>query len=158
MSSRAKSGSGKRILVSPIGMSPGALFSAVQACRAEEAMGEPTLCIVICSEESEKKIDEALQKAEYMGEVKRLTLKNPFGGLPEIERLVNEGRESLEGGEKVIVNITGGTTLMGLTAEKLAATAQGLPCEVRRLGLIDSRPPEQQRTDPYQEGEPLWFD
>jgi hypothetical protein len=56
------------------------------------------------------------------------------------------------------VNITGGTTLMGLTAEKLASKARELPCEVRRLGLIDSRPPEQQRTDPYQEGEPLWLD
>jgi hypothetical protein len=158
MSASSKCEHGKRILVSPIGMSPGALFSAVQACRAEGSMGEPTLCIVICSEESEKKIDEALQKAKYRGEVKRLTLENPYGGLPEIERLVRDGQESLKGAEQVVVNITGGTTLMGLTAEKLAATAQRTSCEVRRLGLIDSRQPEQQRSDPYQEGEPLWLD
>ena len=47
---------------------------------------------------------------------------------------------------------------MGLVAEALAAAARKLACPVRRFGLIDRRPPEQQDTDPYQAGETFWLD
>ena len=56
------------------------------------------------------------------------------------------------------MNVTGGTTLMGLAAEELAATARSLACPVRRFGLIDRRTPERQIAEPYRIGEPFWFD
>ena len=56
------------------------------------------------------------------------------------------------------MNVTGGTTLMGLAAEELAATARSLACPVRRFGLIDRRPAGQQEVDPYRTGEPFWLD
>ena len=56
------------------------------------------------------------------------------------------------------MNVTGGTTLMGLAAETLASTARRLACPVRRFGLIDRRSPDRQMADPYQPGEPFWLD
>lgn len=47
---------------------------------------------------------------------------------------------------------------MGLAAEALASTARRLARPVRRFGLIDRRPPDQQMDDPYQTGEPFWLD
>ena len=149
---------GGRVLVSPVGLRPGVLFSAFQACRREGGIGELAMCLVICSRETEGMIAEASQRAGYMGEVKSLILEDPYGGRPEIERLVKEARRCFVGAGDVLVNVTGGTTLMGLSAEALAVAARKLACPVRRFGLIDRRPPDQQKADPYQAGEPFWLD
>ena len=149
---------GGPILVSPIGRRPGVLFSALQACRVDRGIGEPVMCLVICSRETERLIEEALQRAGYAGAVESLVLADPYGGRPEIERLVGVARRCFIGAGEVLVNVTGGTTLMGLTAEALADAARGLARPVRRFGLIDRRPPEQQDADPYRTGEPFWLD
>ena len=149
---------GGPILVSPIGRRPGVLFSALRACRADEDIGEPVMCLVICSRETEGSIEEAAQHAGYTGAVKTLLLEDPYGGRPEIERLVKIARRCFIGAGRVLVNVTGGTTLMGLTAEALADAARKLACPVRRFGLIDRRPPEQQDAAPYRTGEPFWLD
>ncbi len=142
-----------QVLVSPIGMRPGVLFSALRVCD-----GEPALCLVICSRETEPKIDEARSLAGYDGPVKALCLKDPFGGRAEIDRLTKDARADLVDATKVVVNVTGGTTLMGLVAEALADAARKLACPVRRFGLIDRRPPAEQDADPYRLGEPYWLD
>lgn len=142
---------GGRVLVSPIGMRPGVLFSALQSCRADG--GEPTVCLVICSRETEGSIEEAARRAEYTGAIKRLRLDDPYGGRPEIESLAKKARQLLIGADDVLVNVTGGTTLMGLAAEELANAARRLACPVRRFGLIDRRPPQQQDAEPYRTGE-----
>ena len=150
--------SGRRVLVSPIGMRPGVLFSALQACRTNGDTGEPAICLVVCSHESEELIDEAARRAGYSGGIEPLLLEDPHGGRPEIERLVKATRRHFVGADEVTVNVTGGTTLMGLIAEALAAAARELACPVRRFGLIDRRPAEQQDADPYRTGEPFWLD
>ena len=151
--------SGTRVLVSPMGLRPGVVFSAVHACRSPGGFGEqPTECVVICSQDTRNLIDDALQTAEYQGDLQVLQLEDPFGGQTEIDRLVRRARESLFGASEVLVNVTGGTTLMGLTAEALASEARSLACPVRRFGLIDRRPGERQDTDPYQMGEVFWLD
>ena len=149
---------GGRVLVSPVGLRPGVLFSAFQACRRDGDIGEPALCLVVCSRETEGMIAETSQRAGYMGEVKSLRLEDPYGGRPEIERLVKEARRLFIGAGDVLVNVTGGTTLMGLAVEALADAARKLACPVRRFGLIDRRPPERQDADPYRTGEPFWLD
>ena len=148
---------GGRVLVSPVGLRPGVLFSALQACGAGEDGGEPTLCLVICSRRTEGMIAEALRRAEYIGEVETLLLEDAFGGSDEIQRMVKSARRHFIGASQVLVNVTGGTTLMGLAAEELAVAARSLACPVRRFGLIDRRPPRQQEIDPYRAGEPFWF-
>lgn len=147
---------GGRILVSPIGMRPGVLFSALQSCRADG--GEPAICLVICSRETEGSIEEAARRAEYTSAIKRLPLDDPYGGRPEIESLAKKARTLLIGADEVFVNVTGGTTLMGLAAEELANAARRLACPVRRFGLIDRRPPQQQDAEPYRTGELFWLD
>ena len=147
-----------RVLVSPIGLRPGVLFSALHACRSGGDTGEPTVCLVICSRETEPLIDEAKCRAEYKGAIEPLRLEDPHGGGPEIERLAKATRGHFVGATDVLVNVTGGTTLMGLTAEALAKEARSLACPVRRFGLIDRRPPQDQNADPYRVGEPFWLD
>ena len=79
------------------------------------------------------------------------------GGSDAIRRLTRTARRHFIGVTEVLVNVTGGTTLMGLAAEELAAAARSLACAVSRFGLIDRRPPARQDTDPYQAGEPFWL-
>ena len=93
------------------------------------------------------------------GRVESLLLEDAFSGGPgAIRRLAQAARGHFIGATEVLVNVTGGTTLMGLAAEELAATARSLACPARRFGLIDRRPPEQQDADPYHAGEPFWLD
>ena len=148
-----------RVLVSLIGLRPGVLFSALHACRGHGDGAEPALCLVICSPATEGSIARALQHAEYVGRVESLLLEDAFSGGPgAIRRLAQAARRHFIGATEVLVNVTGGTTLMGLAAEELAATARSLACPARRFGLIDRRPPEQQDADPYHAGEPFWLD
>ena len=149
---------GRRILVSPIGMRPGVLFSALQAYRSDGDGREPGLCLVICSHETAGPIAEAADRAGYWGAVKRLCLNDPYGDRSEIERLTMAARRHFVGAGDVVVNVTGGTTLMGLVAEAVAGTARGLACRVRRFGLIDRRTAAEQEWDPWRAGEPFWLD
>lgn len=145
-----------RILVSPIGRRPGVLFSALHVCRADG--DDPALCLVVCSRETKGLIAEACERAKYDGRVQHLMLDDAYGGVVEVERLAKGARGSLIGATELFVNVTGGTTLMGLAAERLAETARRLACPVRRFGLVDRRGPEQQDAAPYQVGEPFWLD
>ncbi len=148
---------GRRVLVSPIGQRPGVLFSALRACR-KEASEYPALLIVVCSRETESAVGDAQREAEYSGAVETILLEDPFGGVDDIERHAQKARRFFVGAGEVFVNVTGGTTLMGLLAEGLANEARRLACPVRRFGLIDRRPPAQQAADPWQEGEAFWID
>lgn len=149
---------GGPVLVSPIGRRPGVLFSALHACRAAGDGSDPAVCLVVCSSETEELIAEAVSHAEYSGPVKPLRLEDPYGGRPEIDQVVKAARARFVGAGEVFVNVTGGTTLMGLLAEALADAARRLACPVRRFGLIDRRPPAQQDAEPYRAGEPFWLD
>ena len=147
---------GSRVLVSPVGMQPGVLFSALHACR--EQGGDVNTCVVICSRETQDLIAEASRRADFTGTVEPLVLDDPYGGLAELDGLVKEARRWFIGSDRVFVNVTGGTTLIGLAAEKLADAARKLACPVRRFGLIDRRPPKQQDEEPYQVSEVFWLD
>ena len=150
---------GGRVLVSPIGLRPGVLFSALEACRAHGDRAEPALCLVICSPETAGTHAPAFQHAKYVGDVESLQLDDAFsGGAGAIRRLAQAARRHFIGASEVLVNVTGGTTLMGLAAEELAAAARSLACPVRRFGLIDRRPAEHQDADPYHAGKPFWLD
>ena len=152
-------GSSSRVLVSPLGMRPGVLFSALHACRSVGHRAYPGLCMVICSPQTREVIGEALNRTKYRGKVEALLLEDAFGGGPDsIRQLARSAREYFVGASEVLVNVTGGTTLMGLAAEELAATARSLACPVRRFGLIDRRSPREQDSDPYIAGEAFWLD
>jgi len=148
---------GGDLLVCPLGNASGVLFSALKAV-ADETGRPPTSCLVICSEQSQKAIPAATEKAGYTNEIIPLVMANPFGGSDEIKPLIKQAREHLFKAERVFVNITGGTTVMGLAAEKLTEEAKNLARPVRRFGLIDRRNKQEQLDDPYQQGETFWLD
>ena len=150
---------GDVVLVSPVGLRPGVLFSALQACRTHRDCFEPALCLVICSPQTEQTIAQAVHSARFTGRVESLLLEDAFGGgATAICHLARTARKHFIGASRVLVNVTGGTTLMGLAAEELATAARSLACPVHRFGLIDRRPTERQDADPYQAGQPFWLD
>lgn len=151
---------GGRVLISPMGKSPGVLFSAVKACQTEGISEEITKCLVICSRETEGYIEDALRRAGYDARVETLRLEDAFGGgRDEIEHLVQAAQKHLIGATEVVVNVTGGTTFMGLVVEAIGlAAARRFACPTRRFGLIDRRSQAEQIADPYQAGEAFWLD
>ncbi len=144
------------LLVTPIGNRPGVLFSALRACQ-EKCGADPTACLVICSSQSSSQIEEAATRAGFNGEIIRLMLEDPYGGLQEFTRLKQEALLPCFSASEVLVNVTGGTTLMGLAAQELATLARSFARPVRRFGLIDHRPPAEQDADAYQTGKPFWL-
>jgi thioesterase domain-containing protein len=71
---------------------------------------------------------------------------------------VREARRPLVAAQEIAVNLTGGTTLMGLAVAAIANEAQRLGRDVRRFGLVDRRPPSEQDANPYRAGEAFWLD
>lgn len=147
-----------RVLVSPVGQRPGVLFSALRTCLTSGETKGPVTCLAICSRETENFIPEAVSRAGHTGRIEALCLDDPHAGTAEIPGLASAAQRHFIGAQAVFVNVTGGTTLMGLAADELAATARRLARPVRRFGLIDRRPPDQQNADPYQAGVPFWLD
>ena len=138
----------KRVLVSPVGMTPGVLLTALETCRRDERMGEPTLCIIICSDQSQATINEALRDhGGYRGEIRTLIFQDPQAGISELDQITGPAAQLLRDAQEVVINITGGTTIMGVAVEKIASDAQKMArnantsrTTVRRVGLIDRRP------------------
>jgi hypothetical protein len=146
----------QRLLVSPVGRRPGVLYSAVDACRRDGAL--PDACLALVSDETSGLADDALHAAGFSGQVYRIRIEDPYGGATEIERIVREARSRLVTAQEVAVNITGGTTLMGLAVSKIASEAERLARDLRRFGLVDRRPPSEQDADPYRAAEACWLD
>ena len=153
---RVGDGDGGALLVSPIGHRPGVLFSALLACR-ERIGGEPSACLVICSSESADAISEAATQAGFSGRISQLVLEDPFGGVQEFKRLKQEAQGAFLQAGEVLVNVTGGTTLMGLAAQALESLARTFARPIQRFGLIDRRPSQEQVADPYRPGEAFWL-
>lgn len=147
----------RNLLITPLGQRPGVLFSALRATE-QRLHAPPDACIVICSAQTEALATEALQRAGFAGRHHPLKLEDPYGGLKELPGLGKQVRAILVGADHVTVNITGGTTLMGLAAEAIANEARKLARPVSRFGLIDRRPLAEQEADPYQAGESFWLD
>ena len=136
-----------RLLICPIGLTPGVLYSAIKQTG-------PDRLLVICSNESASAIDEALDKAGRELETKTLTMDNAYTGIGEFDRLMTEAAVWLFEADQIRANLTGGTTLMGVLVTRLVQRAQReYQRAVHEFVLIDPRLPEQQRTDPWQLGD-----
>lgn len=141
------------VLVSAVGTTPGPLYSALCACPAD-----PGCLIAICSEETRRHAAEAVTRAGSSAALIPITFVDPVGGTSEIDQVVAAATPHLLEGPEVLVNLTGGTTLMGLTVERIASEAHRLGRPVRRFGLIDRRTSAEQREDPFRAAEPYWLD
>ncbi|QDT31137.1 TM1812 family CRISPR-associated protein [Thalassoglobus polymorphus] len=150
----ALGGSHGNLLLTALGTTPGVLFSALK-----NAPGV-TRCIVICSEQSRLTIESAAGEAGFSGKIKPIQMADPHGGYPEEEKMSFEAESKrwLLESDSVLVNLTGGTTLMGMAVQNLADAARSLNRDCRRFVLVDRRPPDQQRSHPFEKGEVRWLD
>ncbi len=136
---------GERVLITPFGLSRGVLFSAVIQARPERA-------VVVTSLEARAGIEPALARAGVAGlPCEAIVMRDPHYGFAESSTAVaTPGLRALwAASAQVVVNLTGGTTAMAHVAERLGEDALGLGAPVRRIALIDRRPADEQRHEPY---------
>ncbi|MBI4497305.1 MAG: TIGR02221 family CRISPR-associated protein [Chloroflexi bacterium] len=142
-----------RLLVTPLGLSPGVLYSAVQHVR-------PDRVVVITSAEGRQRLPDALAAADVAGlPVVVRELRDPMTGFQEGRALLDgEFRRSLVEASEVVVNLTGGTTVIQYVVEQIAGAARSLGVAVRRVAVVDRRTPEEQRAHPFVLGELVVLD
>lgn len=140
-----------RLLLSPQGMRPGVLFSALN-------VAQPDTCLVICSEASASRIPEAASHASFDGCLEHIVLTDPLGGFDEIDAIAERAHPYLLSASEVIANMTGGSTLMGLILQRLVEDAQKLDRPVKRFALIDRRSSTEQDSNPFVQGDSHWLD
>ena len=142
---------GGRLLISPQGRRPGVLFSALK-------VAQPDTCLVICSKTSASMIPDAAKHADFKGHIEQIKLADPLGGFAEIDTVAERAHGYLLYADKVIANMTGGSTLMGVIVQRLVEDAQKLDRPVKRFALIDRRSTEEQDSDPFVESDCHWLD
>lgn len=137
-------------LISPLGLSPGALFSALYHTR-------PDRLLIITSKEASHFVPEVLTEAgrtdlkPYI-----IVLQDAHQGFDEAGRILSDNEElrrDLIFSSQVVANITGGTTAMQYAAEKLGYQIERVGTVVRRVALVDRRDIIEQRRNPYVVGE-----
>ncbi len=137
------------VLITPLGLSPGVLYSAVLRIRPERT-------IVVTSEEARAGAQAALSAAGLPDhELLTLTMREPFTGYEEVRSLAATIRPAILAAREVVLNLTGGTTAMQYVVEQLGGEARRLGVPVRRVFLVDRRPAEEQRAQPFILGEIL---
>ncbi len=140
----------RRLIVSPLGKTPGVLFSAMRSLNSTADSHD--CCLVITSEQTRSKMNEALDRAGFAGRREMLLFQDPFSGLHERQALRDKATAWILAAEETHVNLTGGTSLMGLLSEEIANKARELQRLASRFVLIDERPHKEQIETPYVEG------
>ena len=141
-----------RLLIAPLGRSPGALFSALRHVQ-------PDSVLVLTSKEAAENLGPALQAAGVSPTTVTTELfDDPYQAFREADRLAERARGILLEASEVIVNLTGGTTALQYLAERLADEALRLGTTVCRVAVMDRRSREEQERDPFQLGEIAWLD
>lgn len=153
-----KSSRPKRIVVTPLGLSPGVIFSVVKQLH-------PDHLIVVTSTEAAARLPEALEKAGSPDlPCFVVTLEDPHQGFAEANKLMRSDeraasiREVLIGHDEVYVNITGGTTALLHASDRIADHAERMGLNPKRVALVDRRPYDEQRNNPYVAGEVVHLD
>jgi hypothetical protein len=142
-----------RLLLTPLGLSPGVLYSGLIHAK-------PDHVLIVTSRDAEGRISEALQRAAYPHPPRLvIRLDEPYLGYREVDGYPRKKLDALfAAASEVFVNVTGGTTVMQYAVDRLADRARRLGTPVRRVALIDRRPLEDQRANPYVLGEIVWLD
>jgi CRISPR-associated DxTHG motif protein len=132
-----------RVLVTPLGHSPGVLFTALIHLTPDSAL-------IITSPESRRLVDEACGQASYSADrVTVFTVPDAHTCFDEVGSILDSARPLILGARELVVSITGGTTAMQYLAERVAGEATRLGIPTQRYAMIDRRSAEAQREEPY---------
>jgi len=140
-----------RLLITPLGMSSGVLYSAIQQT-------DPNVALVLCSEQAKPGIEEALRQTGYSGPRHVLEMRDPFNGSGEIKELLSQARKICLGADEVVVNLTGGTTMLGVAVQQLFEQARNDQRLCRRFVLTDTRSSDEQKNNPWVVSAIYWLD
>ncbi len=139
-------GGSQKLLVSGLGRSPGALFTALSHVR-------PDALLVLTSAEASRHLKDTLQAAGLPDlPVHPIILADPYRAFRQIKRVLDVCRPVLLDADRVIVNLTGGTTAMQYLCERVGDEATKLGIDVQRVAAIDEPPREEQYADPFKLG------
>ena len=135
------------ILVSGLGLTPGALYSALRHIDCARL-------VVVTSRQGVERLHELLQQSGKPDQAHSVvTMEDPFTGFSEVRAKVREAAAVLRGADEVVINLTGGTTAIQYCVEAIAREAGALRIPTRRVAMVDRRSPEDQRRNPWVLGE-----
>ncbi len=138
-------------LISPLGTTPGALFTAIKRAESDQLL-------IVTSEQGKRLAPEVLREAEREDLSPHFALlDDPFNGFSEVRGLTGSlrkehGLDWIRAGE-IVVNLTGGTTCLGWAVAQLENNLKRMSLNPRTVACIDRRTPEEQKRNPYREGE-----
>lgn len=139
------------LLISSLGHSKGLLYSALSHVQADEVF-------LLSSQDAVRLRDEIFARVNWQGSFNQYLMQDPHSGFNERHDVTQAIRSFLQGAERVVVNLTGGTTAMQTIIHHVASEARKLGCVVRMCALIDKRSAQEQQAVPYVLGEIVWLD
>jgi len=137
-------------VVSSLGLTEGALYTILNHYN-------PNLLIVVTSKEGAKILPSILEKTQFKGECHVVNVQDPYTGKEEIARVSKEVTGYLENTRKVVINLTGGTTLLNYMLLKVGDEARHGKT-IKTVLAVDKRPYEEQKVNPYVVGEVVELD
>ena len=137
-------------VVSSLGLTEGALYTILNHYN-------PNLLIVVTSKEGAKILPNILEKTQFKGECHVVNVQDPYTGKEEIARVSKEVTGYLENTRKVVINLTGGTTLLNYMLLKVGDEARHGKT-IKTVLAVDKRPYEEQKVNPYVVGEVVELD
>jgi len=136
-----KSEESKLAVLTPLGTTPGALYTILKHYT-------PDLVVVVTSEKGKSLIDEIVEKAEYKNRTEVIVIRDPFTGIDETKDVVEQATEYLEDVSDVIINLTGGTSLLGYMIERVRDRIRNGK-RITTVLAADERPYQEQVQNPY---------
>ncbi|HOP82772.1 MAG TPA: TM1812 family CRISPR-associated protein [Fervidobacterium sp.] len=137
-------------VVSSLGLTEGALYTILNHYN-------PNLLIVVTSKEGAKILPNILEKTQFKGECHVVNVEDPYTGKEEIARVSKEVTGYLENTRKVVINLTGGTTLLNYMLLKVGDEARHGKT-IKTVLAVDKRSYEEQKVNPYADGEVVELD
>ena len=132
-------------LLSPLGLSPGLLYSALMQLKPEKTL-------ILTSEAAGACLPDIYRQAGYIGIQEVILIADPFLAFDQWER-IKPMVDSISATDEVWVNITGGTTALQYLMQKAANYLAGCGRTVWTVALIDRRGVLLQKEKPYEVGE-----
>jgi hypothetical protein len=136
------------LLITSLGLSPGVLYSALKLLQ-------PASLIVVTSATAAPHLEEAIEQAGAR-DLPLLVrqLDDPYLGFRQVDQLIDpEVDRALISARQVVLNLTGGTTVLQYAVERIGRRAQQLGLPLRKVALVDRRPVAEQQAHPYVVGE-----
>jgi CRISPR-associated DxTHG motif protein len=136
-------------LLTPLGLTPGALFTALSRHR-------PDHLIVVTSRQAERQLPDILARAGVAADHTTALVDDPFG-FAEAKSVWERLKQDLLAAEDLVVNMTGGTTVLQEIVAAIGREAERAGVPVCRGAAVDRRPFDRQKQEPFVVGEWLWL-